>query len=88
MISLSSIGSDHVIVGPHNDLVTRLMNDFGSFPGLATFVLRGTVTTVKLGPTPGVSDCLFAHYGGPGGGFAEVWYVCDLNGIISIPAPA
>ena len=62
------------------------MNDFGSLPGPATLVLRGTGTMVKLGPTPGVYDCLFAHYGGPGGGFAEVWYVGDLNGIISIPA--
>jgi hypothetical protein len=86
MIGLSLGGSGHVIVGPHNNLVTRSMNDFGSLPGPATLALRGTGTTVNLGPTPGVYDYLFAHYGGPGGGFAEVWYFGNLNGSISIPA--
>jgi hypothetical protein len=86
MIGLSLGGSGHVIVGPHNNLITRSMNDFGSLPGPATLALRGTGTTVNLGPTPGVYDYLFAHYGGPGGGFAEVWYVGNLNGSISIPA--
>jgi hypothetical protein len=62
------------------------MNDFGPLPGPATLALRGTGTTVNLGPTAGLYDYLFAHYGGPGGGFAEVWYVGNLSGSISIPA--
>jgi hypothetical protein len=85
MIGLSLGGSGHVIIGPHNILVTRSMNDFGSLPGPATLALRGTGTTINLG-IQGTYDYLFAHYGGPGGGFAEVWYVGDLSGTISIPA--
>jgi hypothetical protein len=85
MISLSLGGSGHVIIGPHNNLVTRSMNDFGPLPGPATLALRGTGTTINLG-TQGTYDYLFAHYGGPGGGFAEVWYVGDLSGVINIPA--
>jgi hypothetical protein len=85
MIGLSLGGSGHVIIGPHNILVTRSMNDFGSLPGPATLALRGTGTTVNLG-TQGTYDYLFAHYGGPSSGFAEVWYVGNLNGSISIPA--
>jgi hypothetical protein len=84
MIGLSLGGSDHVIIGPHKILVTRSMNDFGSSPGPATLALRGTGTTINLG-TQG-TYYLFAHYGGPGGGFAEVWYVGNLNESISIPA--
>ena len=85
MIGLSLGGSGHVIIGPHNALVTRSMNGFGSLPGPATLALRGTGTTINLG-TQGTYAYLFAHYGGPGGGFAEVWYVGNLNGSISIPA--
>ena len=85
MIGLSRGGSEHVIIGPHSALVTRSMNDFGSLPGPATLALRGTGTTINLG-TQGTYAYLFAHYGGPGGGFAEVWYVGNLNGSISIPA--
>jgi len=85
MIGLSLGGSGHVIIGPHNALVTRSMNAFGSLPGPATLALRGTGTTINLG-TQGTYVYLFAHYGGPGGGFAEVWYVGNLNGSISIPA--
>jgi hypothetical protein len=85
MIGLSLGGSGHVIIGPHNILVTRSMNNFGSLPGLAALAQRGTGTTINLG-TQGTYSYLFAHYGGPGGGFAEVWYVGDLSGTISIPA--
>jgi len=84
MIGLSFGGSGHVIVGPHDNLVTRSMNNFGALLGPATLALRSTGTTINLG-TQG-TYYLFAHYGGPGGGFAEVWYVGDLSGIISIPA--
>jgi VPDSG-CTERM motif len=84
MIGLSLGGSGHVIIGPHKTLVTRSMNDFGSLPGPATLALRGTGTTINLG-TQG-TYYLFAHYGGPRGGFAEVWYLGNLNGSISIPA--
>src|SRR5437773_10515193 len=84
MIGLSLGGSTHVIIGPHDVLVTRSMNDFGPLPGPATLALRGTGTTINLG-IQGTYDYLFAHCGGPGGGFAEVWYVGDLSDIISIP---
>jgi len=86
MIGLSLGDSGHVIIGPHNSLVTRSMNDFGSLLGPATLALRGTGTTVNLGLTGVTYDYLFAHYGGPRGGFAEVWYTGNLNGSISIPA--
>ena len=86
MIGLSLGGSGHVIIGPHNTLVTRSMNDFGSLLGTARLALRGTGTTVNLGLTGGTYDYLFTHYGGPGGGFAEVWYLGNLSGSISIPA--
>jgi hypothetical protein len=85
MVGLSLDGSGHVIIGPHNVLVTRSMNDFGQLLGPATLALRGTGTTVNLGLTGGTYDYLFAHYGGPGGGFAEVWDVGNLSGNISIP---
>src|SRR6266513_6315221 len=85
MIGLSLGGSGHVIIGPHDILVTRSMNNFGSLPGPATLALRGTGTMINLG-TQGTYSYLFAHYGGPGGCFAEGWYVGDLSGTISIPA--
>ena len=84
MIGLSLGDSGHVIIGPHDILVTRSMNDFGPLPGPAILALRGTDTTVNLG-TQGTYSYLFAHYGGPGGGTAEVWYVGDLSGMITIP---
>jgi len=85
MIGLSLGGSGHVIIGPHDILVTRSMNNFGALPSPATLALRGTGTTVNLG-IQGTYDYLFAHYGGPGGGFAEVWYVGNLSGSITIPS--
>jgi hypothetical protein len=84
MIGLSLGGSDHVIIGPHEILVTRSMNDFGPLPSPATLALRGKGTSINLG-TQGTYDYLFAHYGGPGGGTGEVWYVGDLSGVINIP---
>ena len=83
MIGLSFGGSGHAI-GPHVNLVTRSMNNFGALLGPATLALRSTGTTINLG-TQG-TYYLFAHYGGPGGGFAEVWYVGNLSGKISIPS--
>src|ERR1044071_10311621 len=85
MIGLSLGGSGHVIVGPHNNLVTRSINDFGSLPGPATLALRWTGARINLG-VQGTYNYLFAHYGGSGGGVAEVCYVGNLNGIISSPA--
>src|SRR4029453_3790943 len=86
MIALAPGGSGHVIIGPHDVLVTRSLNNFGPLPSPATLALRGTDTTIDLGATAGVYDYLFAHYGGPGGGTAEVWFVGNLSGIITIPA--
>jgi hypothetical protein len=86
MIGLAPGDSGHVIIGPHDALVTRSLNNFGPLPSPATLALRGTGTTIDLGATAGVYDYLFAHYGGPGGGTAEVWFVGNLSGIITIPA--
>ena len=86
MIGLAPGGSGHVIIGPHDALVTRSLNNFGPLPSPATLALRGTGTTIDLGATAGVFDYLFAHSGGPGGGTAEVWFVGNLSGIITIPA--
>ena len=86
MIGLALGSSGHVIIGPHNILVTRSTNDFGALSQTAAPALRGTGTTVNLGLTGGTYAYLFAHYGGPRGGFAEVWDVSNLSGSISIPA--
>ena len=83
MIGLSLGGSTHVIIGPHDNLVTRSMNNFGTLPGPATLALRGTGTAIDL--STGTYDYLFAHYGGPGGGTVEVWFVGNLSGVINIP---
>jgi hypothetical protein len=71
-------------------------NDFfrsnNSFSPLPQAVLdghvNGTGTTVNLGS--GVFTYLFAKYGGEtgdgaGSSFAEVWYVGNLSGVITIP---
>jgi len=84
MIGLPLGGSTHLNIGPHDNLVTRSMNNFGSLPGPAMLALRGTGTAIDLG-AQGTYDYLFAHYGGPGGGAVEVWFVGNLSGLISIP---
>lgn len=84
MIGLPLGGSMHVIVGPHDNVVTRSMNNFGPLPGPATLALRGTGTAIDLG-TQGTYDYLFAFYGGPGGGTAEVWFIGNLSGVDNIP---
>jgi hypothetical protein len=84
MINLMPGHSTHVIIGPHDNLVSRSMNDFGALPGPATLALRGTGTAIPLG-AQGTFDYLFAHYGGPGGGTVEVWFVGNLSGVINIP---
>lgn len=84
MIALPLGGSTHVIIGQHDNLVSRSMNNFGSLPGPATLALRGTGTAIDLG-AQGTYDYLFAHYGGPGGGTVEVWFVGNLSGILNIP---
>ena len=87
MIGLSLGGSGHVSIGPHDNLVTRSLNSFGTLPSPATVALRGTGTTIDLS-SQGTYTYLFAHYGGPRGGFAEVWYVANLGGNIKIPSQA
>jgi hypothetical protein len=84
MIGLQPGHSTHVIIGTHDNLVTRSMNNFGPLPGPATLALRGTGTAIPLG-AQGTYDYLFAHYGGPGGGTVEVWFVGNLSGVINIP---
>ena len=84
MIDLSLGGSTHVTVQGHDNLVTRSNNAFHPLP-TAVFALTGRGTTVDLGT--GLYSYLFAKYGGFGAeGFAEVWYVRNLNGIVTIPA--
>src|SRR6266480_1220545 len=82
MIGLALNGSTHVIIGPHDNLVTRSNNDFGPLP-TAIFALNGSTTTINLGT--GLYSYLYAKYDGPNYG-AEVWYVGNLSGIITIPA--
>jgi hypothetical protein len=61
----------------------RSNNAFGSLP-TAVWAVNGTGTTINLG-TGGTYTYLFANYAGYG---AEVWYVGNLTGIITIPAIA
>jgi hypothetical protein len=82
MIGLALGGSTHVIIGPHDNLITRSNNDFGTLP-TAVFALNGSTTTIDLGT--GLYSYLYAKYDGPNFG-AEVWYVGNLSGIITIPA--
>jgi len=84
MIGLPLGGSTHLNLGPHDNLITRSKNDFGSLPGPATLALRGTGTAIDLS-VQGTYDYLLAHYGGPGGGTVEVWFVGNLSGLINIP---
>lgn len=58
----------------------RSNNTFSSLP-TAVWALNGTGTTINLG-AGGVYTYLFASYSGLG---AEVWYVGDLHGVITIP---
>jgi hypothetical protein len=85
MIGLGLGASTHVIIGPHDNLVTRSNNDFGPLP-TAVFALNGTGTTINLGNGT-LYSYLFAKYGGQDP-VAEVWYVGNLSGIITIPAAA
>src|SRR5436190_16108916 len=85
MIGLPLGGSTHVIIGPHDNLITRSNNDFGPLP-TAVFALNGSGTTIDLGNGT-LYSYLFAKYGGPNHG-SEVWYVGDSSGIITIPATA
>jgi hypothetical protein len=85
MIGLSLGGSTHVIINSHDNLVTRSMNNFGTLPGPAVLALPGgTGAAINLG-AQGTYNYLFAHYGGPGGGTVEVWFVGNLSGPINIP---
>ena len=58
MIGLALGGSTHVIIGPHDNLVTRSFNDFGPLPSPAVFALNGTGTSIDLGS--GLYSYLFA----------------------------
>ena len=71
MIGLVPGGSTHAQIGPHDNLVTRSMNNFGTLPGPATLALRATGAAIDLG-VQGTYDYLFAHYGGAAGGTVEV----------------
>lgn len=64
----------------NNQIYFRSNNTFSSLP-TAVWALNGTGTTINLG-AGGVYTYLFASYNGLG---AEVWYVGDLHGVITIP---
>jgi hypothetical protein len=64
----------------NNQLYFRSNNSFGSLPN-AVWALNGAGTTINLG-AGGTYTYLFASYAGLG---AEVWYVGDLHGVITIP---
>lgn len=75
LIELSTLGgSGHVIIGSHDNLVTRSMNNFGTLPGPATLMLKGKGNTVNVGD----ASYLLAHYGSSSGGFSEVWVIHDF----------
>jgi hypothetical protein len=84
MIGLALNGSTHVIISPHDNLVTRSNNAFTPLH-TAVYARKGSTTTIDLGT--GLYSYLFAKYDGPNFG-AEVWYVGNLSGIITIPATA
>src|SRR5262245_25877619 len=81
LIDLSTLGaSGHVIIGSHDNLVARSMNDFGTLPGPATLMLRGKGNTINVGD----ASYLLAHYGSSSFGFSEVWVLHDLT-LTTIP---
>jgi VPDSG-CTERM motif len=83
MISLPLGGSTHVVRSGQDNLVTRSLNNFGSLPQPAVFGVNGTSTSIDIGS--GIYSYLFAKYDGPNYG-AEVWFIGDLSGTITIPA--
>jgi hypothetical protein len=82
MIALPLGGSVIVTRSGIDNIVTRSNNDFGALP-TAVFALDGTGTSIDLGS--GLYSYLLAKYDGPNYG-AEVWFVGDLSGIVTIPA--
>jgi hypothetical protein len=85
MIGLGLGGSTHVIIGPHDNLVTRSNNDFGALPGPAVLALNGTGNTnIDLGDGT-LYSYLLAKYDGPNGA-SEVWFVGGMAGLVDIPS--
>ena len=82
MIALPLGGSVIVTRSGIDNIVTRSNNDFGPLP-TAVFALDGTGTSIDLGS--GLYSYLLAKYDGPNYG-AEVWFVGDSSGVITIPA--
>jgi VPDSG-CTERM motif len=82
MIGLALGGSTHVIISARDNLVTRSNNAFAPLP-TAVFARKGSTTTIDLGT--GLYSYLWAKYDGQHFG-AEVWYVGNLSGMITIPA--
>ena len=72
-----ALGSQDDALGQH---FTRSNNNFGP---LADAVFDNNGTSLSIDVTG--FDYLFAKYDGPNYG-AEVWYVGDLSGVITIPA--
>ena len=89
MIGLAPGGSNHVIIGPHDNLVTRSTNIFSplDFAALASRTSYGSsrASTVDINLGTGGFEYLLAKYDGPNFG-GEVWYVGGLTGTVTIPA--
>lgn len=64
----------------NGQIFLRSNHAFGSLP-TAAWALSGTSTNINLGAA-GMYTYLFANYAGAG---AEVWYVGNLTGVITIP---
>jgi VPDSG-CTERM motif len=75
-----ALNSDATFLG---EALHRSGNDFGPLPA-PVIGPQGNTTTINLGAV-GTFTYLFAKYDADNAG-AEVWYVGDLGGIITIPA--
>ena len=67
------------------ETVFRSDNIFGTLPGPAVIGTQGEYHKCKSWRRGGVYSYLWAKYDGPNYG-AEVWFVGDLSGMITIPA--
>ena len=63
--------------------IHRSANDFGPLPGPAVIALNGTGTNITIGS--GVYSYLWATYTNGSSFHAEVWYIGNLSGDITIP---
>jgi hypothetical protein len=77
-----ALGDTQTVLG---ETIHRSNHDFGTLPSPAVIGPQGgpTDTTINIGS--GLYSYLWAKYDGPNF-YAEVWYIGDLSGTITIPA--